>query len=536
MNSAAQAIAWDIWSRNRWALTAVVFGLPFLFIPGPEWFRVFQALFFMFAITILYWSFCYVEVDVRGKHGGFPSRMFVLPLPTGVMAGLPMIYGACAITAFYFLWSQVVLPTWGVRLSPSWMRVHTLGLVAALASLQAIVWSLHRFPWIRLATLGIVLIGTGTLAIVVPADDFRKITERQAELVLAIIALVGFAGGIAGVARDRRGEWDGWTQRVIDRVLSWLPRRRSPFSSAADAQLWFEWRGKALFSCAVVLISMLFPLLVCPLPTGLHIDSLSPSFYATLPILTLSAAWALGFNLAKTDYWSRGLGLSPFVTARPLSSGDIVIAKFKAAALVTLTVALLFALLAMPVFNIPHWWWSSEDHKFPSLSEFVRQNPTLIRTITHPVLVLTAFLVMWTTIVDSLALGLKPRKQQLTQSILKVALVIGALILIGWCLDTPRGRRELLKWLPWATALIVTWKVSWTAIAFAQARRLYSWGQFLGTLGLWITTALLIVWTASIVWTDISAIDRAIAIFAAWLLPGAALARAPINLDRSRHG
>src|SRR6185503_2687955 len=197
MNSPATATAWHLWSRNRWALTAIAIGLPITLIPGPEWVRVFQALFFAFAITILYWSFCYVEVDARGKHGGFPSRMFVLPLPTGVMAGLPMIYGACAITVFYLFWSQVVLPTWGVRLSASWMRVHTLGLVAALASLQAIVWSLYRFPWIRLATLGIVLIGTGALAIVSSAEDFRKINERQVELVLAIIALVGFAGGIA---------------------------------------------------------------------------------------------------------------------------------------------------------------------------------------------------------------------------------------------------------------------------------------------------------------------------------------------------
>jgi hypothetical protein len=44
--------------------------------------------------------------------------------------------------------------------------LYALGLVAALISLQAIVWSLHRFPWIRLATLGVVLIGTGALAIV----------------------------------------------------------------------------------------------------------------------------------------------------------------------------------------------------------------------------------------------------------------------------------------------------------------------------------------------------------------------------------
>jgi hypothetical protein len=538
MNSAAKAIAWDIWSRNRWALTAVVFGMPFLFIPGPEWLRVFQALFFMFAITILCWSFCYVEVDARGKHGGFPSRMFVLPLPTGVMAGLPMIYGACAITAFYLFWSQVVLPIWGVRLSPSWMRVHTLGLVAALISLQAIVWSLHRFPWIRLATIGIILIGTGVLAIVSPADDFRKITERQVELALAIIALLGFAGGIAGVARDRRGEWDGWTQRVIDRVLSWLPRRRSPFSSAADAQLWFEWRGKAMFLCFVLLIAMLGLLILWPVPKAVQFDGgAAASFYAALPFVTLCAAWSMGFSLAYTDYLSISIrsGLSSFVTARPMSSGDIVMAKLKAAGLVTITTGLLFAAFAVPVFNLPHWFLSSADHGFPSFSEFVRQNRQLMLAISHPVIILTALFVMWATMVDSLALGLKPRQAQLTQSVLKVAVIITALMLIAWTLETPRGRRFLVNALPWVAGLMIVWKVATTFAAMLRARRFYSGRQLAVVIALWLTTTLLLSWTAAILWTDTPIIDRVIVAFAAWLLPGAALARAPLNLDRSRH-
>jgi hypothetical protein len=272
MNSAAKAIAWDLWSRNRWALGAVLIGLPMMLIPGREWFRVFQALFFMFAIAILYWSFCYAEVDSRGRHAGFPSRMFVLPLRTRFLAGLPMIYGASTIALFYVFWSQVVLPMWDVRLTPSWVRVHILGLVAMMWSLQAIVWSFYRFQWIRLLFLVIVVIGTGALALLVPANDFRKMTEGEVELTLAVIALLAFIGGIAGVARDRRGEWEGWTQRAVDAALSALPHGRAGFKSAADAQLWFEWRGKALFLSVVILLAMLFPLIIFPVPTALHFD------------------------------------------------------------------------------------------------------------------------------------------------------------------------------------------------------------------------------------------------------------------------
>jgi hypothetical protein len=538
MNSAAKAIAWEIWSRNRWALSAVVCGLPLLLIPGQETVRVLQTLFFMFAMTILCWSCCYVEVDARGRHGGFPSRMFVLPLPTGVLAGLPMIYGACALTLFYLFWSQLVLPMWGLRLSSSWVRVHIIGFVAALVSLQAIVWSLYRFPWIRLATIVIVVIGTGALAIVVPAEDFTKITERQVELVLIVIALLGFAGGIAGVARDRRGEWDGWTQQVIDRVLSWLPRRRAPFSSAADAQLWFEWRGKAMFLSFVILLAMLAPLVFWPIPKALHFDGgAAASFYSAFPLITLCAAWSMGFSLAYTDYLSISMrsGLSSFITTRPLTSGDIVMAKLKAAGLVTITVWLLFAVLAVPVFNLPHWWFYSEDRPFPLFSEFVAENRQLILAISHPVIVLTALFVTWATMVDSLALGLKPRQVRLVQTVLKVLAVVAALLLISWMVNTATGRRLLLNALPWAAAVMVAWKVVTTILSANRARSLYSRRQLSAVLALWLTTAALLAWTAAIVWTHTLIIDRVILFFAAWLLPGAALARAPLNLDRSRH-
>jgi hypothetical protein len=534
MNSAAKAIAWDIWSRNRWALAAVAFGLPMMLIPGREWFRVFQAFFFMFAFAILYWSFCYAEVDARGRHAGFPSRMFVLPLRTIFLAGLPMIYGACAIALFYLFFSGVVLPMWDVRVAGSWVRVHTLGLIAMMFSLQAIVWSFYRFPWIRLAVLAIVMIGIGALAIVAPAEDFRKMTEGQVELTLAVIALLAFIGGIAGVSRDRRGEWEGWTERRVDAVIAALPHGRSTFSSAADAQVWFEWRGKAMFFCVVVLFAMLAPLTFWPIPTGLQFGGGAWGFYAAFPLITLCAAWSLGFNLAKTDYWSTRADLSSFVTTRPLSSGDIVMAKLKAAALITITVWLLFAIFAVPVFNMPHWWLSSEDRNFPSFAEFMRQNPGLIRTISHPVIVLTALFVMWATMVDSLALGFKPRQAQLVQSILKVALVIAALILLVWALETAHGRRLVLDTLPWLAGLMTTWKVATTAIGLVRARRLYSSRQLVAVIALWLTTAMLLIWTVAILWTD-TPIDRVIVFFGAWLLPGAALARAVLNLDRSRH-
>ena len=75
--------------------------------------------------------------------------------------------------------------------------------------------------------------------------------------------------------------------------------------------------------------------------------------YANLPLLALVMAWCLGMTLAKTDYWNLAAN-SSFVTARPLTDGDIVIAKLKAA-LILVTAALLFMALAIPSFNVGYW-------------------------------------------------------------------------------------------------------------------------------------------------------------------------------------
>jgi hypothetical protein len=142
---------------------------------------------------------------------------------------------------------------------------------------------------------------------------------------------------------------------------------------------------------------------------------------------------------------------------------------------------------------------------------------------------------MWATMVDGLAIALKPRRSRIGQTILQVALVIGVFILIGWCMETARGRRVLVNCLLWGSAFVIAWKLISTSIAFVGACRFYSRGQWFTVLGLWLTTALLVAWTVSIVWTEVSAVNRAIMFVASWLLPGAALARAPLNMDRSRH-
>ncbi|MCI0747560.1 MAG: hypothetical protein L0Y58_19315, partial [Verrucomicrobia subdivision 3 bacterium] len=527
----------------RWALASMLVLLPILVLLHAvidsrglgEYLRVFELLLFLFSITTLFWTFCYVEIDARGRHAGFPSRMFTLPVNTLTLAGLPMAYGAVAVAVFYLLWTALIFPTWDVRMEPSWIRAHVLSLIAMLLCLQAIVWSLYRFPWIRFALVLISLVGLGFVGILTPAEDFRKMSEVQVLGFMTVVALLAFLGALAGVARDRRGEWDGWTRRLLDAIHNWLPHRRQGFASPADAQVWFEWRGKGLFFSLMLGLGMAGTMIIFPLPTALRADPvMSAIMYANFPILTLVAAWALGMTLARTDYWSRDPLLSPFITTRPLLSGDILIAKVKTAAIIFFVAAIIFAILAVPVFNLPHYFTNS-DVEFPSWRQFVRDNPALFLWITNPIILLTGFAVVVMTMVDGLAIGLSGFPKSVVKSVSRVVLFIGALVFVQWLAHRPGGMRLLLQSLPWVSASLITWKLTSTITLFSRVLRLHSPLQLASLAALWLLTWGLLSWSAALVWTDLAAANRVITFVVAFLGPGASTVRCTLNLHARRH-
>ena len=426
MNSPATAIAWEVWSRNRWATTTVAVAIPILAIVNSswlgEWFRMVEVLLFFFSMTTLVWTFCCVEPDARGKHGGFPPRSFTLPLSTIRLVAVPMLGGAITLAAVYWLWTRLIFTVWDVVVPAALLRVQLLTVAAMLFALQAIVWSLYRFPLIRIVLILAAMIGIGMLGLAAPGKGFRNMSEPAVLGALGVIIALAFAAAVAGVSRDRRGEWEGWTQRVIDRVLALFPRRRKAFPSAAGAQVWFEWRGKAFFLSAVLGLPMILVMMICPVPTMGHFDPvMTATTYANLPCLTLVLAWCVGMTLAKTDYWNRESQLSSFVTARPLTDGDIVLAKLKAAALVIAAAALLFVALAIPSFNVGYWL-NSTDMNWPSWSQFKAQNPQLLLNLSHPLVLLTAFAVTWATMAEGLAIGLRGQKSVVIQSVIRTSL------------------------------------------------------------------------------------------------------------------
>src|SRR6516162_3529551 len=109
MRGPAQAIAWELWARNRWGLGAVVAGFLVLAalchtLPAETtaeiMSKVSSPLLFVLFVYLLS-VFVYAEAGQGAGRSGFPRRTFTLPVPTALLVAWPMLYGMAAVALFW---------------------------------------------------------------------------------------------------------------------------------------------------------------------------------------------------------------------------------------------------------------------------------------------------------------------------------------------------------------------------------------------------------------------------------------------------
>src|ERR1041384_8579903 len=110
MRSPAQAIAWEICVRNRWALLFAFGLIPFCALlrwvvpPGHELVKVIHTLSAIMTMTSLVWVGSYTANDSRGRFAGFPSWMYTLPLRTSALVICAMLVGCVLMLAAVIAW------------------------------------------------------------------------------------------------------------------------------------------------------------------------------------------------------------------------------------------------------------------------------------------------------------------------------------------------------------------------------------------------------------------------------------------------
>ncbi len=491
----------------------------------------------LLATATIFWMFSFGEGEVRpGQQSGFPPHMFTLPIRTVHLVSIRSLCGVVVLLSFYCAWSAVIFPAWGIPFPRAWLPAHLLALTCMMVSTQAVIWSLYTFTWMRFLVLAAVLIGLGFLGVVVPSDDFRLMSPGALAGVFIGLTVIAWILAILGVARDRRGEWVGWTGKLVSRIMDAVPARRNGFTSSARAQLWFEWRRKG-FLCSLMFALPIAGALV-PLPLGPLLNPDRPgSFLLSVPLWIWMMASTVGQGLAKSEYGSNRHGIGLFVATRPLATGDLVMAKLKGSTLAIFIGLTLATVFAPATFSAIHWLWHP-DLEVPSWNEYRQLNQEAINWASQPVIWLLLLGMTWHSMVSGLSIGLLADSRKITAASFIGMFVFAGTISAGfWLYNHPDWQPALLPIIGWIAAILAAIKIlsAWLSFRSAWNRSLLSTKHFWVLAGIWLALAGIIAAASTQTYLANMVAGPVLLFLAAYLLPGSELPNCAIHMANDRH-
>jgi hypothetical protein len=420
------------------------------------------------------------STNIAMRESNFPARMFTLPVRTASLVAWPMAYGAAVM-------ALTVAATVGGVLWPCGIAA-PLGLSAALAAAllawcQAISWSPSRAAWLRAVVAALVLMVPVTVVM------FGLLFEVPTLLLTAGLLgslPVAYTVALVGVARARRGdvpEWPWWWTRWVETVSRWRPRRRRPFASAARAQVWFEWRRHGL--ALPFLVGLVLPMLLI---VAFNDDTPSAGLLivaAGIPPLFASFS---GASIGKMNPWVKGYyGVPPFTAVRPMTSGGLVGAKLKMAALSTLAAWGLMLLGLAVVLLVGGRWgevtgWARAGFQ---------GDPYLF--VARALFGLGGLLLLtWKNLVEDLYVGMAGRAWVRNgNSLFWFGLTVAGGSFGAWLYYHPAYHEAFFAALPWLLGAAALLKLLVAGLTCRAARRrgLVSSGALLRLLGLWLLVA-----------------------------------------------
>jgi flagellar biosynthesis protein FliQ len=548
MRSSIQALVWEMWASHRrgWLLVLGVLWLCAtlyrLFAALIQHSDAIQTLSFapMIISLILVMAFCdFTDRDTRGDMAGFPRRLFVFPVRTIVLVMSPMAYALAVLTGIYCAWAILVYRPLGIDIAIGWPAAV---LATGMVFYQAIIWSLSGFKLVRILVMSLaacVLVSVGCLPWVLAASRSRQSWEILLGVLLAVMSLAGCAAAVIAVEMQRRGGGRGWSRprTVFDSIPHAIFQPRRAFKSAQQALFWLEWRRNGLILPFTVVLTL--ALIVGPVSRinghG-HEETLwTVQWLAILPILL---AVPIGKGIAKPDFWSLDLAMSSFMATRPVSDGQIIIAKMKAAACSTLLAWIV--LLAVT----PLWLCLAADTRdLRSIADNFRLIYSPISQWTIPILMLfIAILLTWAFMVNSIWIGLSGRTG-LFYSLTSVGMTvfIGGLILIGWCVDHPNQRGNiivtLVPYVPWILATLFTGKIVAAASVLVTVHRARVMsGRTINTcLCVWIAVTSCLAATAWLISPQVIWLRDLLVLALILVAPLARLGASPLAIAQNRH-
>lgn len=329
MNSIPQALTWEFYRRYRWQLLLAWAGavfLPLMILSS----LAFQGLHDLpeaeFATFFLSWliiqAFGY-STALIAPQGDSLSRLYSWPVTTETIVRWRLFHGMSAAALLYILNASLLNALFNI----GWpLLAPALFLACAYPAFQAALWLGERAPLLQIVGMTAVAVPLGLWAQAHCGGLFARPTHYWKELtggdlvLLAGLALAGYAGCLMGVARDRCSQTLWWLG-VSQWFESWWLRRpaaQRPLRSPLVAQFWYEWRQKGLLlPVATVLAVVIFAIVTLVRRTPVH-DAREVLGVAAclLPVLGIVVGLALGSSGCGRD---RSV-MSAFPATRPLTS------------------------------------------------------------------------------------------------------------------------------------------------------------------------------------------------------------------------
>jgi hypothetical protein len=504
MHSPALALSWELWRPGRTALAVylavyLILGVLFLVLPAEAVdpkaavgiSLIFLAWLLAFALTIF--TYASPQADLASVRSLFPARLFTLPVRTQVLVGWPMLHGTVLVAGTWVA-TVLVLASRGITL-PLWWPA--LGLAAFVAWFQALAWCPFGLPWLRVAVAVLFL---GALVAVPQWIRAQGVPEEYLSAAFAGLIPLAYGAALVGVSRARRGDDMSWwpSRAAASDVSRQAAHRGRSFSSAARAQVWYEWRrhGRELPFTTLLLLAMFILGLVVGTHPGFEmafralekegVPPQLPTNLISLLVLVPFVAGIAGVGLGNTG--ARDFALPAFQATRPIPTSALVAAKLKAAAWITLVSWGLVGVVAPVALLGFGAWEASLGWVLDWLGE---QSP--LKAGAFVVVVAVCFIGgTWANLAGSVFLGLLGRAWIVyTCAAIAAVLSIAAVMLAQGAVHHPENRDVLESLLPWALAGLVLLKIATVACVTRAVRRkrLIADRVIVVAVGIWVVLA-----------------------------------------------
>lgn len=557
MTTYAQITAWQLWSRHRWgwilictwligtALTWQMIDEPARLIAVVPLAVLPFAFFFLYLLVVLGHS---LDEDISGCRSCFPSRLFLLPIPTHQLVLWPLLYGALITAVLWTLFQLLLLRPARIHVSWWW---GPLQLMTVLAWFQAILWTRSRLPQLRVILLFVVLMISGAIHVAYRELELSRTGIAWFLMGMLLLAWLTAWRGVVRARSDPGFEtWD-WTQ-MWDVVRNAFGRTTMPFRSNTQAQHWLDRKllgglSGPLGGCVMILMTLpvmnkVKTILAQAITAGAlpNLSNVRPEVTALVHIvgvLLYIPICAVGTFPIRSSYpSSQSLrAMSLFYATRPLSNVEMVIRKHQTAWRTTIVSCALG--VSVLLFAI----WISGN--LPLLGE-LRQHRWASWQTWEVILFLSGLfcgliLLTWTVMITGFCISFTGREWVVILALLTLgAVVIAICFLIYWLTFVrPDLSATLMHALPWLLIVMLTVKLFLTWRTMSElfrrgwiskqrlTRGLLSWGVTMLTLATflrWCLPSNVVLWSDAL-------------LIASVLLPWNRVWAAPLLLAWNRH-